>query len=264
MTRYVFSFFLSIVFTFPVFSQSIISNEEFKTALDKGDHSVWHRFSDFEKVYSFLTADERKDYEWAQRAVFESDQRGEEILRSLDLIAFKRAYPELSKLLNDTLVERSFYDYYQKKYSYGWLRRKAWFSRRLTDPGKKSSERFKTPVFIDQSRSYLKTKEGLLPDPKRFLALSYDQLLTLAICNGYKPAVLDIVRASRVQGQLKLSVPLSYLLMVRVKQKKMRVIFKEKWLKEIDAVLSEQDKQKYRSLLKQKDKLAKTISYCKA
>lgn len=257
-------FFIFIFLTSPAFSQSIISNGDFKKAIYQKDYSVWHHYSDFAKIYSFFTPGEQKDYEWGQRATLESDQRGEKILGAIEILAIKRAYPEFSKLLNDTVIERSFYSYFQKKYSYGWLRRKAWKLRRLADPGGKSAKRFSAQVFLDQSRNYKLTFDGHFPTQEQLLGSSYDLLLSLALCEGYKPAIQDVVQASRVQGQLKLSQPLSYLLMLRVKQKKMRVIFKGEWLNEIDAVLTEHQKQRYRSLIGDRQALSKEISYCKA
>lgn len=240
-----------------VFRDSILAAEKEK---QKKSQEIWRQFADFKKLLSTFSSSEKKDYERAQKSVSMSDEKAIELIKNYDLMAFKRAYPHLATALNHNEVERSFYKYYQEHYSFGWRRRLAWFDRHLADQGKRNE--LKVPIFIDKSRSYLETKEGLLPNPKRFLALSYDQLLVLALCNDYKPAVLDIVKASRVQGQLKLTAELSYLLMLRVKQNKMRVIFKEEWLKEIDKDLTSREKKKLETLISDEVKLRKNLSYC--
>ena len=244
-------------------AETKLSSGQFRSLIKQGDDRVWHRFRDFEKVIATFSKSEKKDYEWAQRATLLSDQKGKELIEDYDLMGFKRAYPHLAPAFHFFEVERAFYKYYQEKYSYGWLRRKAWFSRRLADPGRQNKNRFDQTVMLDQARSYLQKKQGVWPSQEYFLALSFDQLTVLAVCAGYKPAILDVLKAARVQRQLTLSSVLSYLLFLRVEGAEgLRVIEKDKWLGQIDQTLSAKEKDLYSQLIQDKDRLYQELDYC--
>ena len=251
------------VWSLPVLAETKLSSDQFRSLIKQGDDRVWHRFRDFEKVIATFSKSEKKDYEWAQRATLLSDQKGKALIEDYDLMGFKRAHPHLAPAFSFAEVERAFYKYYQKKYSYGWLRRKAWFSRRLADPGRQNKNRFDQTVMLDQARSYLQKKQGVWPKQEYFLALSFDQLTVLAVCAGYKPAILDVLKAARVQRQLTLSPVLSYLLFLRVEGAEgLRVIEKDKWLGLIDQTLSAKEKDLYSQLIQDKDRLYQELDYC--
>ncbi len=254
---------LPIVLSNPCFAEDRLSTDDFHSLIKKGDHQVWHRFRDFGNIIATFTKSEKKDYEWAQRASLLSDQKGKELIEDYDLMGFKRAYPHLAPAFSFAEVERAFYKHYHEKYSYGQLRRHAWFSRRLADPGTQNEKRFDQSVFLDQARSYSKKKQGVLPSEAHFLALGFDQLTVLAVCAGYRPAILDVMKAAWVQQQLKLAPVLSYLLFLRVqKEDGLRLIDKEHWLAHIDKTLSSKDKIFYEQLIKDKDKLYGGLEYC--
>lgn len=226
-------------------------------------YEFWANFKDFDRLLASFSKAELKEYEKFQHAKLEKITSPTKFrsLKKYDLMAFQRAYPHLKPAFNNSFIRSQFTKIFQVRYSYGWKRWFAWSNLRLAKKMANEKKVGLAKINIEKLGQFSGNKEN---KSQGLYWLGFNSLAELALCHGYKPAVLDMVKASRVQDQVKLSALLSYMLMLRVKQNKMRVIFKGEWLKEIDAVLTEHQKQKYRSLIGDRRALREEISYCKA
>lgn len=269
MHRYLLVGILSfVVSSFSYAAESSMSLAEFKQLAitsdnkDNGKHSgPWDHFSDFQILIETFTQAELNDYSRLQQAHLEEPTSAQinARLEQFDIMAFKRAYPHLAPAFQDKIIQTQFKERYQMKYSFGWKRWFAWSSLRLSHKMASEQKIILKPLMIDLTYHFIGEKNN---KAQGISWLGLKALVKLAVCNNYKPAIVDVVRWSRVKGQLLLSAPLSYLLMLRLKQNKMRVIFKDQWLSEIDKDLSELDKKKYQTYISKRGRLYHELSVC--
>ena len=226
-------------------------------------YEFWDNFKDFDRLLARFSKAELKEYEKFQHAKLEKITSPTKFrsLKKYDLMAFQRAYPHLKPAFNNSSIRSQFTKIFQVRYSYGWKRWFAWSNLRLAKKMANEKKVGLAKINIEKLGQFSGNKEN---KTQGLYWLGFNSLAELALCHGYKPAVLDMVKAARVQDQVKLSASLSYMLMLRVKQNKMRVIFKDQWMKEIDDVLSAKEKQKYRLLIEKKHELQKEYFPCRS
>ena len=261
MHRILSAFLILFLSIFSVQAAEVVSVEELIEAIEREDDQIWNRFGDFHKIHQKLNWLENKQYEEAQAADLLIKYGSYKIIEKLDQAAFLRVFPHLELAFQRQEVRKSFRNDYLMEYSYGWRRLFAWNNLRLSYKETQKQNKRLPSLFLDTTGQFLGNKENKLLGISWF---GFKSLVKLAICDGYKPAAWDLVRVYRFKKEIKLSPVLSYLLLLRVDPKYVQLIEKKKWQGEIDQHLTIQDQQKFRSLLKQKDKLAETISYCKA
>lgn len=259
--------------SFTAFSQEgLLSLDEFKALVKENKTKKrskylepWYRFRDFDKLLATLSIEELKEYERAQRVHIDLDSPKTENIRKideLDLIAFQRAYPHLASAFQDPIIRAQFQEHYSMRYSYGWKRWGTWRSFRLTyNAAAKQGVKLR-PVYMDLTNSYMQKGYKNKTVLQGTLGLSFEKIVKLALCDDYKPAVMDVMRAARVQGELKLSAPLSYMHMLRSREKNIRLVYEDKWQAEIDAGLTADEKKKYQELMRSKDRLRKDLQFC--
>lgn len=184
----------------------------------------WKFFSDFHIILKALSDRERARYENIQQAQLKppSSPSQFEELQNLDLKAFNKAYPIYKSAFENADVLSQFYNIYLPKYSYGFRRWSAWSKFRLVDKFKNENGLKLAPLHLKISGSYSGKKENTALSKKEdtargILWLGVSDLMELALCQHYKPAISDLVYHIE-QGLVKPSPDLRYLIYILAKQ----------------------------------------------
>lgn len=246
----------------PLQAKEVVPLDAFVAAIEKGDKKVWDQFQDFDFVLRQLNWLEKRHYEEAQRPDLSGKKGSVKTIEGLDQLAFLRAYPHLRPAFQRYKVVERFRIDYLMTFSFGWQRRWAYTHKMLAlSPRDKGVVGYEKSHF-DGDWWREGVNRSAWPVGKLFMVRHYQLLLNLAVCEGYKPAVWDMVKIVRFEKQLTLPPFLSYLLFLRVPKKYLQIIDQDLWQSEIDQRLPEDEQKRYKTLIWDKEKLSQKVRYC--